>query len=130
MFLTNRWYVIAWDYEIKQKPFARTVCGEPIVLYRRPDRSLVALEDCCPHRMLPLSQGRVKGDLIVCGYHGIELNGKGECVYMPNMDKVPASVKVNAYPVVERHRFVWVWIGDPARAEEALKPHGSGPWAA
>jgi len=120
MFLTDYWYVIAWDYEVKQKPFARTVCGEPIVLFRRPDRSLVALEDCCPHRMLPLSKGRVKGDLIVCGYHGIELNGKGECVHMPNMDKVPASVKVKAYPVVERHRFVWVWIGDPARADEAL----------
>jgi len=123
MFLTNRWYVIAWDYEIKQRPFARTVCGEPIVLYRRPDRSLVALEDCCPHRMLPLSKGRVKGELIVCGYHGIELNGKGECVYMPNMDKVPASVRVKAYPVVERHRYVWVWIGDPARADEALIPN-------
>jgi vanillate monooxygenase len=122
MFLSNYWYVVAWDYEVKQKPFARTVCGEPIVLYRRPDRSLVALEDVCPHRMLPLSKGRVKGDLIVCGYHGIELDGTGHCVHMPNMDRVPAGVHAKAYPVAERHRFVWVWIGDAARADAALIP--------
>lgn len=107
--LTNRWHVIAWDYGIEHEPFPRAVWGEAIVLYRRPDRGLVALEDCCPHRLLPLSKGRVKGELIVCGYHGIELNGSGECVHMPNMERVPASVQFNAYPVVERHRFVWVW---------------------
>jgi phenylpropionate dioxygenase-like ring-hydroxylating dioxygenase large terminal subunit len=122
MFLTNYWYVIAWDYEVKQQPFARTVCGEAIVLYRRPDRGLVALEDCCPHRMLPLSKGRVKGDLIVCGYHGIELDGSGRCVHMPNMEKVPANVRVRTYPVAERHRFVWVWIGDAALADQARIP--------
>jgi len=122
MFLTNYWYVIAWDYEVKQKPFARTVCDQPIVLYRRPDRSLVALEDCCPHRMLPLSKGRVKGDLIVCGYHGIELDGSGHCVHMPNMERVPASVRVRAYPVAERHRFVWIWIGDAALADQNRIP--------
>jgi vanillate O-demethylase monooxygenase subunit len=122
MFLTNYWYVVAWDYEIKQEPFARTVCGEPIVLYRKPDRSLAALEDCCPHRMLPLSKGRVKGELIVCGYHGIELDSTGQCVHMPNMERTPTGVRARAYPVAERHRFVWVWIGDPALADPARIP--------
>jgi vanillate O-demethylase monooxygenase subunit len=122
MFLKDHWYAAAWDHEVKGRPFGRTICGEPIVLYRKPDRSLVALEDCCPHRMLPLSKGRVKGDRLVCGYHGIELDGDGRCVHMPNMDSVPTSVRVQAYPVAERHRFIWVWIGDPARADPARIP--------
>lgn len=122
MFLKNYWYAVAWDHEIKQKPFARTICNEKIVFYRRIDGSLAALEDCCPHRMLPLSKGFVENGNLVCGYHGIELNGKGECVHMPNQKNINKKAKVTSYPVVERHRYVWVWIGDPELASEDQIP--------
>ena len=29
---------------------------------------------------------------------------------------------LRAYPVVEKHRFVWVWIGEPNRADEGKIP--------
>ena len=48
MFVRNQWYVASWDHEIDRTPFARTICGEPIVLYRRFDRSVVALQDARP----------------------------------------------------------------------------------
>jgi phenylpropionate dioxygenase-like ring-hydroxylating dioxygenase large terminal subunit len=57
MFLRNLWYAVAWDHEIKHAPFARTVCGGPIVFYRQTSGSIFAFEDCCPHRLLPLSKG-------------------------------------------------------------------------
>ena len=123
LFLTNRWYVAAWDYEVDRQPFARTICGEPVMLYRRLDRSLVALQDACPHRLLPLSMGIREGDNIRCRYHGLLLGGDGACLEMPlKHDQPPANLRAKAYPVVERYRFIWVWIGDPALADPALLP--------
>jgi len=122
MFPQNHWYVAAWDHEIQQQPFARTICGQDIVLYRRADRGVVALEDCCPHRLLPLSKGFVKDDRLVCGYHGIQFDDGGACTHMPNQERIPPAICVTAYPVAERHRFVWVWIGDAALADEAKIP--------
>ena len=40
-------------------------CGIRLLLYRRRDRGVVALEDACWHRLLPLSHGRLEGDEIV-----------------------------------------------------------------
>lgn len=122
MFLRNFWYVAGWDGEIGRTPVARTICNENVVLYRRADRSLVALEDSCPHRLLPLSQGYVEGDRLVCGYHGLEFDGNGACVHMPNQQSIHPEACVRAYPVVEKDRFVWVWIGDKEKADEALVP--------
>lgn len=44
----DSWYVAARDHEIKQKPLGRTICGEPVVLSRNPDRGVVALEGITP----------------------------------------------------------------------------------
>jgi vanillate monooxygenase len=120
MFLQNHWYAVAWDHEIKGKLFPRKICGEDIVFYRQLDGSLVALEDCCPHRMLPLSKGTLKDGEIVCGYHGFAFNCSGACTNMPSQDKVNKNLKVKSYPIEEKHRLVWVWIGDPEKADTAL----------
>jgi len=122
MFLQNQWYAVAWDYDIKQAPLGRTICNEDIVFYRRPDRTLVALENMCPHRLLPLSQGKVHGDKLVCGYHGLTVDGSGTCLHMPGQDNIVGKKLVKTYPVAERHRFVWVWIGAAELANESLIP--------
>lgn len=123
MFVRNQWYVAAWDNEVDRAPMARTICGEPIMLYRRFDRSIVAMRDACPHRLLPLSLGIKEGDNIRCRYHGLVLNGEGRCVEMPHKSDAPReNVRAQVYPVVERHRFVWVWIGEAAKADPALVP--------
>ena len=74
MWLRNCWYVIAWDHEIpaagSRDLFTRTVLGEPILVFRREDGALAALEDRCCHRSAPLSKGRREGDCVRCGYHG------------------------------------------------------------
>jgi len=122
MFLMNHWYAAAWDQDIKQGPFARTICNEDIVFYRKPDRTVVALEDMCPHRLLPLLEGKVKGEHIECGYHGLTLDCSGKCISMPLQENLTGKKLVKTYPVVERHRFVWVWMGDPELADEDLVP--------
>ena len=121
-FAQNQWYVAAWSREVGRAPLARMMCGEPVVLYRREDGVAVALEDACPHRLLPLSMGMVEGDAIRCRYHALLLDSDGKCLEMPGGDAPNRAVCARAYPVVERYQFVWVWIGDAERADPSLLP--------
>ena len=121
MFLRNCWYVAAWSEEVKRLALMRRILlGEPVVLYRRTDGRAVALEDRCCHRHAPLSSGRLKGDNLECGYHGFTYDPSGACVRIPTQDTIPANARVKSYPVVERHRFIWIWMGDPALADASL----------
>jgi len=118
----NSWYPIAWTHEIGRALFARKICDRDIVLYRRADGEVAALEDACWHRLLPLSLGRLIGDQVMCGYHGLVFNSAGRCTFMPAQKTINPSACVRAYPVVERHRLVWVWPGDPALADPSILP--------
>jgi phenylpropionate dioxygenase-like ring-hydroxylating dioxygenase large terminal subunit len=120
----NHWYAAGWDFEVDRMPLARTICGQPVMLYRRFDRSIVAMRDACPHRMLPLSMGIKEGDNIRCRYHGLLIDSHGQGIEMPlKRDPVVRTACVQTYPVVERHRFAWVWIGDAEKADAALIPN-------
>lgn len=121
-FLSNRWYACAWDHEVGQELLARTLCGRPVVLFRTADGDPVALEDRCCHRGLPLSLGQLDGDRVVCGYHGLVFDASGTCVEVPGQGRVPPGAGVYGYPVVERHRLLWVWLGDTVEADDAAVP--------
>jgi vanillate O-demethylase monooxygenase subunit len=118
MFPKNAWYVACTPAEIDDKPLGRKVCNEAIVFYRDADGAAVALEDFCPHRGAPLSLGRVIEGKLVCGYHGLEMGCDGKTVAMPGQ-RVRGFPAIRAYPVIERHGFVWVWPGDAALADPA-----------
>ena len=122
MFLREAWYVAARSAEVTRRPLARTLLDEPVVLYRREDGAAVALEDRCCHRHLPLSMGRLEGDRLRCGYHGLLFAPDGRCVEIPGQESVPPQARVRAYPLVERYRWVWIWMGAPERAEASLIP--------
>ncbi len=119
MFLRNAWYVAAWDHELGREPKAVRILGDDIVLYRMTDGTPAALEDACPHRKLPLSMGRIRGDHIECGYHGLTFDCSGRCTRAPGSDRIPRVAVVRAYPIVERHGLLWIWMGDAARADPA-----------
>jgi phenylpropionate dioxygenase-like ring-hydroxylating dioxygenase large terminal subunit len=122
MYLQNAWYVAAWDREVGRAPLARTFLDQPVVLYRTRDGAPVALEDRCCHRHLPLSLGAVVGDELQCGYHGLKFDAAGACVEVPGQSKVPPDAAIRSYPVAERWGWVWIWMGDPARADPATIP--------
>jgi phenylpropionate dioxygenase-like ring-hydroxylating dioxygenase large terminal subunit len=117
MFIYNNWYIAAVSREVeKDQLLARTILNEAVVLYRRTDGSIAALEDRCCHRLAPLSLGEVVGDTLRCGYHGFRFDGAGRCVEIPGQDKIPGKAQVRSFPVTERHGFVWIWMGDPMLA--------------
>ena len=70
-FVKNAWYVAAWSKDVGRELLPRTILGQQILLYRCEDGTPVALVDRCPHKLAPLSVGRLKGDYVECGYHGM-----------------------------------------------------------
>ena len=121
-FPLNAWYAAAWDFEAKRALLPRTVCNKQIVIYRTTAGKAVVLEDACWHRLVPLSKGRLDGDSLVCGYHGLVYNAQGRCTFMPSQETVNPFACVRSFPVAEKHRFIWIWPGDPAAADPALVP--------
>ncbi len=122
-YLRNIWYVVGWADEIGRDLQELRILDEPILFYRKTDGTSVAIGNRCPHRFAPLHMGRLEGDNVVCGYHGLAFGTSGICVHTPNANgKIPTRARVKAYPVAERHALVWVWMGEPERADESLIP--------
>jgi phenylpropionate dioxygenase-like ring-hydroxylating dioxygenase large terminal subunit len=111
-FLRNQWYTAATSAEVGVKPVARTICSEPMVLFRGEDGVAAALTDRCPHRKAPLSAGEVVGNDIQCGYHGIRFGRDGACTHVPGNALVGRSFRAKSFPAREIHGLVFVWLGE------------------
>lgn len=121
MFIGDAWYVAAWSDEVTAAaPFGRRICGQPIVLYRQPSGRPAALYDSCCHRGAPLSVGKITAQGLQCAYHGLVFGGDGHCLAIPGQDVIPKKAKVRSYPVVEKDQFIWIWMGEPSRADASL----------
>lgn len=119
-FIQEAWYVLALTSEIGEQPLARTVAGQPLVVYRT-SGGPVALADRCPHRRYPLSRGRLAGDVLVCGYHGFSFDCDGKCVAVPGQDRIPSKATVRRFPLRGFGPWTLVWMGE-GLAEESLLP--------
>ncbi len=127
VYARNAWYVAGWSTELETaKPFAVSILDEPIVIYRSESGALAALEDRCVHRLAPLSLGRCEGERLRCMYHGLLYDPDGKVAEIPGQELIPKNARVRSYPIVDRHSWLWVWMGDPARADEALIPPAVG----
>ena len=122
MFLRDYWYVAAWSNEVSAKPLPRVFLDEPVVLYRTTGNQVVALEDRCCHRQLPLSMGKVIGEQLQCGYHGLVFAPDGACLEVPGQSTMPPGARVRSYPVTERWGWVWIWMGEADVADETQIP--------
>ena len=114
IFPLNAWYAAGWRSDVGESLTPRVICELAMVLFRRRDGGVSALEDVCKHRLVPLSLGRLENDQIICGYHGMTYAASGECVKMPGSANVAPSRAscVRAFRAVERHNLIWVWPGD------------------
>lgn len=114
-YLHNAWYAAAWSDDLGDGGvLGRTIMQEPVVVYRKANGEVAALQDRCAHRFAPLSMGKVVGgDRIQCPYHGLEFNASGACVLNPHGNKhIPSRARVKSYPATEKHKAIWVWMGD------------------
>jgi phenylpropionate dioxygenase-like ring-hydroxylating dioxygenase large terminal subunit len=126
-YVRNTWYVAGWAQDLEvNKPFSIPILGEPVVIWRNSDNALTALEDRCVHRLAPLSLGRCEGQKRRCMYHGLLYDRTGAVTEIPGQDLIPPHAKVRAYPVCEKHSWIWVWMGDAAACDESLIPPAVG----
>lgn len=109
----NMWWCAAHRDEVSSKPMARWLLEKPVVMYRLADGTPVALDNRCPHRWAPLSQGTVVNDQLVCPYHGMEFGADGGCTKIPTQDIIPKNARVQSYPLRESGAYLWIWMGDP-----------------
>jgi len=123
-FLRNTWYAAAWSDEVSaSSAFHRRLLGEDVLLVRDAEGAPHALRNLCPHRFAPLHLGKRFGDVIECAYHGLRFDLKGACVANPHGDgRIPRGAQVRSFPLVEHNLLLWIWMGDPAKADPSLLP--------
>lgn len=121
-YLRNCWYQAGWSSEIADSgQLVRTIADVPVLMFRKTDGSLAALQDRCPHRFAPLSAGAVEGNIVRCGYHGLAFAGDGKCAANPH-GPITSAMTVRSFPVVERHQAIWLWFGDADLADREKIP--------
>lgn len=133
-FLFDAWYVAGWSTDLKPgERIGRTFLNQPIVLFRTASGEAGALEDRCCHRAMQLSHGHVDGEILRCTYHGLEFGTDGICSRIPAQEKIPKTACVRSYPLVEQDAMLWIWMGDPAKADATRIPshnyHNDPKWA-
>ncbi len=125
------WYIACASRELGRKPRKAVLWDTPLVLFRDEEGRAHCLLDRCPHRNVPLSEGKCVGSTIECPYHGWKFDGRGECVEIPALKTEPGakSRRVPKFPCAESQGFVWVYTDtetepnhDPFRFPELDNP--------
>jgi phenylpropionate dioxygenase-like ring-hydroxylating dioxygenase large terminal subunit len=113
--LRNFWHPVALESDVTgDGPFAVALLGERWVLARL-HGELVAMQDRCPHRFVPLSAGRVVGDELECAYHGYRFGADGKVTRIPSLSPdvpIPPKACVKTANVREGFGLIWLCLAD------------------
>ncbi|MDR2154208.1 MAG: aromatic ring-hydroxylating dioxygenase subunit alpha [Burkholderiaceae bacterium] len=109
--LKNLWYPICPSSFIKEAPISLRRLGRRFALWRDGDGKLHALEDRCPHRGAPLSQGVILGNRLACPYHGVEVRADGVVTSVPGSPgcALEGSQATRFFHVQEKADTVWLY---------------------
>jgi phenylpropionate dioxygenase-like ring-hydroxylating dioxygenase large terminal subunit len=108
--LHRGWFVVAQSRRLSAKPLSITLLDRPLVIARLQSGELLALDDCCPHRHVPLSAGRVTAEGLQCRYHGWTFGADGCCIAQPGLapQACKPRVRVGTVHVIEHDGLIWV----------------------
>ncbi|MDQ6419130.1 aromatic ring-hydroxylating dioxygenase subunit alpha [Paenibacillus sp. LHD-117] len=124
--LVNEWHPVMFSSRLEDRPLQVELLGERVVVFRT-SRGVHALKDLCIHRGVPLSLGKVRGDEIVCAYHGWTYDACGTCTLIPSLPRgtaIPSKAKTSSYRCQEAHGLVWVSLGEPDKDVPAIGTRG------
>jgi nitrite reductase/ring-hydroxylating ferredoxin subunit len=132
----NHWYAVELSSKLpKGKAIEVVFWKRSIAVFRGEDGALGAMENRCAHRHLKLSEGVVDGCKLVCQYHGWAYSPEGEVLSIPHdtFGHKKPRFRVARVPVQERYGLVFIFPGDPERAESVALPRipeleGDDPW--
>ncbi|KAJ6810756.1 protochlorophyllide-dependent translocon component 52, chloroplastic [Iris pallida] len=114
----SKWYPVSPVCDLDPRaPHAKRVLGLDLVVWW--DRSAGAwrvFDDRCPHRLAPLSEGRIDPwGRLQCVYHGWCFDGAAACRYIPQAphDGPPIhtfkKACAAAYPSFVQNKMLWFW---------------------
>ncbi|TFV53817.1 Rieske 2Fe-2S domain-containing protein [Blastococcus sp. TF02A_35] len=140
---TTGWYPVARAAEVGTTPVPVGAGGRSYVVVRlRPHGEVTAFPARCPHRLVPLSAGRVEDGRLVCPAHGWRFDGEGRWTEVPSLGAdgcpPPRADLRGPWAVEERHGWVWVApepttgrpprpAADPRPAPDPGPPVPAGP---
>ena len=109
--LKNLWYPICPSHYVAERPVSMRRLGTKLAVWRDRSGAPRALEDHCPHRGAPLSQGLNLGDRLACPYHGIEVRCDGTVMRVPGSPGCGLEGKraARAFHVQEAHGAIWLY---------------------
>lgn len=114
--LAAAWYAVALSRDVAGEPLPVRVLGRRWVVLRMAGE-VVGFADRCPHRLAPLSIGRVVGDRLECGYHGWRFDADGLCTEIPALGPgatiPPRACLERPFAVTERYGLVWLAPVEP-----------------
>ncbi|KAJ7980576.1 protochlorophyllide-dependent translocon component 52, chloroplastic [Quillaja saponaria] len=125
----SQWYPVMPVCDLdKRRPHAKKVIGiDVVVWWDRNESAWKVFDDACPHRLAPLSEGRIdQWGRLQCVYHGWCFNGSGECKFIPQAppDGPPINTFkkacVAAYPSVVQNDIVWFWPNTDPQYKDIL----------
>src|SRR5580658_7845425 len=125
------WHPVAFASDVADRPAHADLLGEPLVVWRGADGAPRVMSDLCVHRGTALSLGWIKGDELVCAYHGWRYGADGRCVAIPQKEDpsvVPAKARVASFGVQERYGLVWVALEEPRWPLPEVPELESGDW--
>lgn len=124
------WYPVHYIEDLDKSKLTRfTLLGRDLVIWwDRQAECWRAFDDQCPHRLAPLSEGRIAEDgLLECPYHGWAFKGDGMCDRIPQ--QVPGRTAqeskracVASLPTAERQGLLFVYPGQPENAPQVKIP--------
>jgi len=113
--IRNQWYVVLDSKQVRDKPVGVKRLGEKLVFWRDNKQKVRSAFDCCPHRSVQSSLGKVHAGHLQCPFHGFEFDSSGQCVLIPAEGRSfqpPAAMRLNSYPTHEAQGFIWIWWGE------------------
>jgi phenylpropionate dioxygenase-like ring-hydroxylating dioxygenase large terminal subunit len=125
------WHPVAFAADVSDRPVSTDLLGEPLVVWRGPDGRPRVMSDLCVHRGTALSLGRIRGDELVCAYHGWRYAADGRCVAIPQLadpGRVPAKARVAAFRAQERYGLIWVALEEPRWPLPEVPELEDGSW--
>jgi vanillate O-demethylase monooxygenase subunit len=106
----RHWHPLVASRALGRKPLVRTLAGETLVLFRTRSGRVAVVAEACPHRRLSLGVGTVRGEELVCAYHGWAFDAEGG-IRCPLMDN--RGLRHRAFQAREAHGLIWIREGVP-----------------
>ena len=124
------WYPTHYLEDLSlDKPNKFTLLGIDLVIWwDKVSESWSAFADRCPHRLVPLSEGRInESGLLECPYHGWSFSGQGKCEHIPQQlegGKAETSQRACAesYQTAIAQGMLFIYPGDPSNADKVAVP--------